>query len=151
MEINFKRVDPSSEEALKFTEKLFEELDSMYEQGESEEFKEENNEFDLFIMAYSDKEEAVACGALRPLDETTAEIKRMFVLKKHRGSGYSKLVLYELEAIAKDKGFKRLVLKTGVMQTEAINLYKQNGFTRAECFGKYVGDPESLCFEKMIE
>ena len=150
MEIHFKRVDPASEEALKFTEELFEELDSMYEQGESEEFKEENNEFDLFIMAYTEKEEAVACGALRPVDENTAEIKRMFVLKKHRGSGFSKQVLYELEGIAKGKGFKRLVLKTGVMQTEAINLYKQNGFTRIDCFGKYIGDPESLCFEKMI-
>lgn len=150
MELNFKRVDPASEEALNFTEKLYEELDSMYEPGEPEEFKDENSEFDLFIMAYSDKNEAVACGALKSLDDTTAEIKRMFVLKKHRGSGFAKQVLFELEGIAKDKKFKRLVLKTGVMQTEAINLYKQNGFTRADCFGKYTGDPESLCFEKKI-
>jgi hypothetical protein len=41
-------------------------------------------------------------------------------------------------------------LETGNQQPEAIALYESHGFDRIPPFGKYVGDPVSLCFEKPV-
>ena len=48
-------------------------------------------------------------------------------------------------------GAQRLVLETGIYQTEAIGLYRQAGFIAIDCFGEYVGSPTSICFEKRIK
>src|SRR4051812_25371865 len=51
------------------------------------------------VVLATDGETAVACGALRPMDEPgTVELKRMFVQPAYRGQGISKKILKELEA-----------------------------------------------------
>src|SRR5688500_5932285 len=39
----------------------------------------------------------VACGAFKPLGPGVAEVKRVFVVPEHRGHGYGKRLLAELE------------------------------------------------------
>lgn len=92
---------------------------------------------------------AVACGALRPF-EGGAEIKRMFVVPHRRGEGLARLVLTELERQALALGWFLLRLATGRRQPEVIELYVTAGFTRIPNFGPYVGQPESICFEKRL-
>src|SRR5690349_12952064 len=58
--------------------------------------------------------EAVACGCFKSKDERTVEIKRMFVRKKFRGAGISKLILQELEKWAKELGYSFAVLETSI-------------------------------------
>jgi len=97
--------------------------------------------------------EVVACGALRAADElgaATGELKRMFVLPAHRGRGYSRAVLAELERIAVERGFERLVLETGPLQPEAIGLYLAAGYRSIENYGEYVGVVDSRCFAKSL-
>jgi putative acetyltransferase len=93
---------------------------------------------------------AIGCGALRRRDATTGEVKRMYVEPERRGQGVAKQILEHLEAAAQDMGAQRLVLETGIHQTEAIGLYRRAGFSSISCFGEYEGSPTSVCFEKTI-
>lgn len=93
---------------------------------------------------------AVACGAIRLLDETTAEVKRMYSEPSVRGRGMGRAVLEKLEAVARDLRVRRLVLETGVHQHAAIRLYTRAGFTRVDCWGEYAAAPTSVCYEKNL-
>jgi len=103
----------------------------------------------LFLVARQGGR-AVGCGALRRLDEDTAEVKRMYFEPEARGRGVGAAVLGHLETAARELGAHRLVLETGVHQAEAIGLYRRAGFARVPCWGEYAGVPTSVCFEKEI-
>jgi putative acetyltransferase len=93
---------------------------------------------------------AVGCGALRRMDGTTSEVKRMYVEPEWRGRGVAEAVLEHLEGAARTLGSSRLVLETGTYQAEAIGLYRRAGFRQIDCFGESAGAPTSLCFEKLM-
>ena len=93
---------------------------------------------------------AVGCGAIRLLDATTAEVKRMYVEADQRGRGLGKAMLDRLEAAAIQLGARRLVLETGIYQEAAIVLYRRAGFTPIDCWGAYESSPTSLCFAKTL-
>jgi GNAT superfamily N-acetyltransferase len=100
-----------------------------------------------FLVA-RDGERAVGCGAIRLLDATTAEAKRMYVEPAYRGRGVGRAVLANLEAAAREMGVQHLVLETGVHQVAAIALYRRAGFTPINCWGEYASSPTSICFRK---
>jgi len=104
----------------------------------------------VYLVGYADGK-PVACGALRPLDAETAEVRRMFVSASSRRQGIAKAVLAELEKHAAALGFKVMRLETGIRQLSAMALYERQGFRRIPPFGEYVGDPVSVCFEKRVE
>jgi putative acetyltransferase len=93
---------------------------------------------------------AVACGAFRPLDDETAEIKRMYVQPEYRGRGYSKLLLAELERRAREAGYKRLRLETADRQPEAIGLYERSGYVRVPSYKRDAEAAWSVYFEKQL-
>ena len=94
--------------------------------------------------------EALGCGALRSLDATTVEIKRMFVRPLARGRGLGRRLLAALEDEAALLGARRVVLETGVEQHEAIALYERGGYRPIPCFGAYAGSAISLCYERVL-
>jgi putative acetyltransferase len=102
-----------------------------------------------FLVA-RDGGRAVGCGAIRLLDPTTAEVKRMYVEpgQRRRGAGWA--VLASLEAAARERGVKRLVLETGIHQEAAISLYLRAGFTPVDCWGEYATSATSVCYEKSL-
>ena len=102
-----------------------------------------------FLVVY-DGGVPVACGAIRRHDSHTAEIKRMYVVPAARGRGLSRMVLLALEQEGRRLGVKRLVLETGLRQTEALALYKRSGFVRIASFGEYVESPLSVCMAKDV-
>jgi len=75
------------------------------------------------IVAYRD-ERPVGCGAIKAYNETTMEVKRMFVFPELRGQGIATKILGELENWAIELGYESCVLKTGKKQPEAIHLSK---------------------------
>ena len=103
----------------------------------------------IFVIAYVD-ESPVGCGALRPINDVDTELKRMFVVKSHRGQGISRRILNHLENRSREEGFKRILLETGNQQTAAIRLYESVGYERVDPFGEYVGSPVSVCFRKNL-
>ncbi len=100
-----------------------------------------------FLVAYIDGR-PVACGAVRLNEPGVAEIKRMYVAPEARGRGVGRLVLDELEAVARQLGVQRLVLETGPRQPEALALYRRAGFVEIPLFGEYVGAEFSVCMAK---
>ena len=93
---------------------------------------------------------AVGCGALRFLDEQTAEIKRMYVVPQARRRNLGRHILRTLEQYARDFEYRAIHLETGIRQPEAQALYESLGYKRIAAFGKYVNDPTSVCFEKLL-
>jgi putative acetyltransferase len=102
-----------------------------------------------FLIA-RDGDRAVGCGAIRMLDPTTAEVKRMYVAPDQRGRGVGKRMLVALEEAARQLGAVRLVLETGIYQEAAIGLYRGSGFRPIDCWGEYASSPTSICFEKAL-
>jgi len=102
-----------------------------------------------FVVGW-DGEEPVACGGVLRYDETTAEIRRMYVAPSARGRGLSRGVLAALEDEARELGYDFVRLETGDRQPEAIKLYVSSGFEPIPRYGPFVDDPRSVCFEKRL-
>ena len=103
----------------------------------------------VFLVGRLDGE-VVACGGIARYDETTAEIRRMYVVPDARGRGLSRLVLGALEQEARSLGYSFVRLETGNLQAEAIALYVSSGFGPIPPYGPFVDDPKSVCFEKRL-
>src|SRR3569832_346126 len=103
----------------------------------------------VYLVAYA-QGRPLACGAFWPLDESCAEVRRMYVHRDHRREGLATAILGELVHRARQAGFTRLVLETGDRQSPAMRLYEAHGFTRIAPFGKYAEDPTSDSYESVI-
>jgi putative acetyltransferase len=101
----------------------------------------------VVVVAY-DGGRAVGTGALRALDDTSGEVKRMYVVPDRRGAGVSSAVLAALEQEARGRGWTHLRLETGDILHEAIRFYTRHGYEPIANFGHYAGVSTSLCFER---
>ncbi|MBE8727877.1 GNAT family N-acetyltransferase [Flavobacterium hungaricum] len=101
----------------------------------------------VFAVAAMDSE-IVGCGAIRPIAENTAEIKRMYA--KYSGSKIGKRILDFLESKAKQLNYTNLVLETRLKNEQAILFYKKQGYTVIPNYGKYLNRPEAVCLGKSL-
>lgn len=71
----------------------------------------------------------VACIAIKKLDDTTCEAKRLFIKPENRGNGYARTMLNTMLDKAKELGFSEVTFTTkpSVMQI-GYGLYKRMGF-----------------------
>lgn len=102
----------------------------------------------VVVAFYQD--EAVGCGAYRPYDDDTVEIKRMFVSNSFRGRGIASGILNALEAWAQENDFRQCILETGFNQPEAIALYRKSGYTQMPNYGPYQEVTGSICMKKSL-
>jgi putative acetyltransferase len=101
------------------------------------------------IVAYFN-DVAVGCGAFKPFEESTVEIKRMYVMPEYRGRKVASQILVELENWAATLGNKITVLETGKRQPEAIALYLKSGYSIIPNYGQYANVENSVCMKKLI-
>jgi putative acetyltransferase len=100
-----------------------------------------------FLVAYMNGR-PVACGAVRRIEPTVAEIKRMYVNPSARNCRVGRRVLDALETEARRLGATQLLLETGPRQPEAIALYQHAGFSEIPLYGEYIGSQFSVCMAK---
>lgn len=100
----------------------------------------------IFVVARNRHDETIGCGALRPLSETVAEVKRMY----SKQSGAGRAILKYLETRALEMNYKELWLETRRVNEEAVNFYRRNGFGEIPNYGKYTGRAEAICFGKIL-
>ena len=143
--------DPREAPARRLIRDRTQELALLYDEDGSGNFKPEDAAVpgSGFVVGWLG-EEAIACGAFRPLEPCVAEIKRMFVAPAHRGRSYSRRLLAELERLACLAGYSAVRLETGVLQPAAIGLYEKSGYRRIPCYGIYADCEWSVCFEKTL-
>lgn len=102
----------------------------------------------VFIIARNINGNAVGCGALRMIDDYTAEVKRMYAKESGQGIG-SKMLSY-LERKALEMGYTTLKLETRLMNERAVAFYESMGYYRISNYGNYINRPEAVCFEKIL-
>jgi DNA-binding MarR family transcriptional regulator/GNAT superfamily N-acetyltransferase len=91
---------------------------------------------------------AIGCGALKPIEVATGEIKRMWVSQDARGLGIARRLLEALEDQARQSGMRRVVLDTNRSLPEAQALYRKAGYRARE---RYNDNPYAdFWFEKDI-
>ena len=106
------------------------------------------NHLEKCIIVY-ENEEAVGCGAIKPYDNHSMEVKRMFVKPEFRGQGFASKILSELELWAKEKDYTSTILETGKRQTEAVRLYSKT-YEKISNYGQYDAVDNSVCFKKNL-
>ncbi len=71
---------------------------------------------------------AAGCAALRRLDDTRCELKRLYVRPQYRGQKIAAALLDRLLADAREVGYQTMLLDTLPFLTTAIALYRRRGF-----------------------
>lgn len=74
----------------------------------------------------------VGCAALKALDDTRCEMKRLYVRPEYRGQGIARALVHQLMQEARVAGYRQMVLDTFPFLPEAITLYKREGFYEIE-------------------
>lgn len=100
-----------------------------------------------------DGEILLGCGALKELDAAHGEIKSMRTPHGLRRRGAGQAMLAHLINVARERGYKRLSLETGSMESfaPAQRLYESFGFVPCPPFADYRLDPYSLFMTLSLE
>ncbi|MER5468553.1 GNAT family N-acetyltransferase [Streptomyces sp. NPDC002685] len=85
----------------------------------------------VLLVARYDGEPGGTAG-VRMLDDTTGELRRVFVREELRGKGGAPLLLAAAEEAARGLGARRLVLDTRGDLVEARALYARHGYEETE-------------------
>jgi ribosomal protein S18 acetylase RimI-like enzyme len=98
------------------------------------------------LLIARDEDLAAGCVALRGLDDSTGEMKRMYVRAQYRSSGLGRKLAIAVIDEARKRNYARVVLDTLPKLAPAIALYRDLGFREA---GPYLASPTpgALCFE----
>lgn len=107
------------------------------------------NSRSCFAVARDDNGIALGCGAIRPFNASTAEMKRIYARDKNSGVG--KKVVQFLEQRAVELGYSKIILETRIVNEKAVSFYLRNGYTIIQNYGKYAGREEAVCFEKILQ
>lgn len=120
--------------------------------GDTNSFFAQFNKLDTIkhALVYYAENTAVGCGAFKAFDESSVEIKRMFVNPTTRGKGVGSAILKELEAWAAELKYTGAVLETDKTNMEAIGLYQKSGYSVIPNYGQYVNVESSVCMKKPI-
>jgi len=86
----------------------------------------------IFDVLAGDDGEIIGTVALKPVGGGAVELRKMYLMRDHRGRGYGRRLLKHAIARARAMGFKRMELETAHVLEEALGLYTAFGFERFE-------------------
>jgi GNAT superfamily N-acetyltransferase len=104
-----------------------------------------------YLVLFLSHEEGVpsGCVALRELDRSTAEMKRLYVRPASRGHGIGRQLAEAAIAAARKAGYERIVLDSLPKMREARELYRSLEFRE---IAPYLAHPTpgATCFERRL-
>ena len=148
--IEIKRTNSDNQDFINLVKKLDAYL--KITDGDEHDFYNQYNNIDVLkhvVVIYFDTV-PVGCGAIKKLNDTSMEVKRMFVSLDKRGTGIAQKVLTELEIWTKELRYKKCILETGKRQVEAVRFYHKSNYNVIENYGQYINMENSICFEKTV-
>lgn len=100
----------------------------------------------LFVIARDERDTPLGCGALRPLSDEIAEVKRMYARPGTHRVGSA--ILAYLEEAARNLGYTTIWLETRRINERAVRFYLRRGYNVIANYGTYINRPEAICFGK---
>ena len=95
----------------------------------------------IFLVVMDD-DRVVGTGAVRPFDEQTAELKRLWLLEEYHGQGFGYQVVMRLFEFARQAGYRRIYLQTSLQSQRAIGFYKRLGFVEIPAYIQHPYDDD---------
>ncbi len=102
------------------------------------------------LLAIDAMGQALGCIAMRRIDASRCEMKRLFVNPAGRGIGLGRALTERILVTARTRGYSHMLLDTLPFMTQAIDLYRRLGFTPAAPYQSYPQD-EMLCFSRALD
>lgn len=84
------------------------------------------------MIVAMENEKALGMAAYHRHSDTRCEMKRLYVRPEARGQHLGDTFVQEIIRLAKEAGYREMVLDTIKPLTAAINLYKKHGFMECE-------------------
>lgn len=138
--VDLRPTDPEAPEALYCQRAYFAELAARVPHAGPAQFPLPDPEADVyrppqgrFLVAWSD-EMPIGSVALRRLDATAGEVKRLWVADAARGQGLARRLMQVIEGEARVIGLRTLKLETNHVLTEALALYRSTGWVDCPAF-----------------
>jgi putative acetyltransferase len=161
--INLRRIEPheipfAKELIYRVAHQVFRDARALEESIAFYESKGELHDMDEFQKTYpgsdgiflvmTDNDQIIGTGAIRKLDDTTCELKRVWLLFDYHGQGLGYRIIQELLAFARQKGYQRIRLETDrEEQSRAYELYKRLGFYEIP---RYSDHQDEVAMEMML-
>lgn len=76
----------------------------------------------------------IGCIGMRPLDELTCEIKRLYLKPNYRGLGLGRLLTKNIIAYSRKREYLKACLDTTSKMKKAISIYKSLGFVEISAY-----------------
>jgi len=92
------------------------------------------------FLVVLNSEQVIGSGALRKLDDRTAELKRMWLLEAYHGQGIGYRLIMQLFDFAREKGYSHIRLQTSPEQDRALEFYRKVGFYEIPCYNEDVDE-----------
>jgi putative acetyltransferase len=91
------------------------------------------NQQGLFLVV-TDNHQVIGSGAVRRMNPSVCELKRLWLLEEYQGLGIGYRVLMGLIDFARSQGYLKIYLETDHKQERAIQFYRQVGFQETESY-----------------
>ncbi|AUP81726.1 GNAT family N-acetyltransferase [Flavivirga eckloniae] len=149
MQLSITEENPTTKDTLMLMEELSEILKSITGDSGKSSFSIDdlNNCNSFFLIARNKYNNPVGCGSIRQIDNKVGEIKRMY----SKLPGVGKQILTELEIRAIKLGYEFLILETRKVNKRAVDFYLKNRYKVIPNYGKYIGNNEAICFQKILK
>lgn len=121
-------------------EEIIEQFEAHGELADMDNFQSHYFEQGGLFLVVTDGKQVIGTGAVRRIDNSVCELKRLWLLEAYQGKGIGYQVLQELIRFARASGYKRMWLETDQEQERAIHFYQRTGFQHRDKYNERNSD-----------
>lgn len=140
--VSFSPAPPDSPVGHQLLQRYFAELQTSLPGGFDPTGQDSYGPGEYYVAALHEGRAIGYCG-YRPLNDTDAEIKKLWVDPEFRGMDVASRLMAHVEQAATEHGFTRVFLDTSDILTHAVGLYEHRGYHRVE---RYNDNPYATAF-----
>lgn len=97
-------------------------------------------ENDGLFLAVLDDDRVIGTGAIRKLDTSICELKRMWLFETYHGRGIGYQVFMQLLDFGRSKNYELMRLQTSLEQVRALAFYRKLRFYEIESYNEKLGE-----------